>query len=159
MYGYDNNGYVTSATETKSNGVIRTTTYAYDALNRLLTTVHPGGGQDTYNVRGNRLTMQQSVSNPVAFQDTSYSYDLWNTLTSVSKNGSATSFQYYADGLRALKGTGNTHTQVNYDFNGQVITEEKLNGNNIVQKSTFVRGDRVLVKRGANCKYEWNNSK
>ncbi|OME00569.1 hypothetical protein BSK54_15920 [Paenibacillus odorifer] len=42
---------------------------------------------------------------------------------------------------------GSTHTQVNYDFNGQVITEEKLNGNNIVQKSTYVRGDRVLVKK------------
>lgn len=39
------------------------------------------------------------------------------------------------------------HTQVNYDFNGQVMTEEKLNGNNIVQKSSFVRGDRVLVKK------------
>lgn len=150
VYGYDNNGNVISVKETKKDGTEQTTTFAYDALNRLIATVHPGGGRDTYtyDVRGNRLTMEQSVSDPVAsFEDTSYSYDLWNTLTSVTKNGSETRFEYYADGLRAVKSKGSTHTQVNYDFNGQVITEEKLNGNNIVQKSTYVRGDRVLVKK------------
>ncbi|MNO24961.1 tRNA(Glu)-specific nuclease WapA precursor [compost metagenome] len=150
VYGYDNNGNVISVKETKKDGTEQTTTFAYDALNRLIATVHPGGGRDTYtyDVRGNRLTMEQSVSDPVAsFEDTSYSYDLWNTLTSVTKNRSETRFEYYADGLRAVKSKGSTHTQVNYDFNGQVITEEKLNGNNIVQKSTYVRGDRVLVKK------------
>ncbi|WP_456094014.1 polymorphic toxin-type HINT domain-containing protein [Paenibacillus sinensis] len=79
--------------------------------------------------------------------DTSYTYDLLNTLTSVTKGSSTTSFQYYADGLRYLKSTGNSHTQVNYDFNGQVITEEKLNGSSVVQQSTYVRGDRLLVKK------------
>ncbi|OMD57045.1 hypothetical protein BSK48_31025, partial [Paenibacillus odorifer] len=120
MYGYDNNGNITSVTETKNNNVTQdtqTTTYGYDALNRLISTVRPGGSRDayTYDVRGNRLTMEQSVSSPAEFQDTSYSYDLWNTLTSVTKNGSTTSFQYYADGLRYLKSTGSSHTQVNYD--------------------------------------------
>ncbi|WP_169744745.1 RHS repeat-associated core domain-containing protein [Paenibacillus odorifer] len=152
VYGYDNNGNITSITETKNNGVTQntqTTTYGYDALNRLISTVRPGGSRDayTYDVRGNRLTMEQSVSSPAEFQDTSYSYDLWNTLTSVTKNGSTTSFQYYADGLRYLKSTGSSHTQVNYDNNAQVLTEEKLSGNSIVQQSTFVRGDRVLVKK------------
>ncbi|OMD59080.1 hypothetical protein BSK48_30320 [Paenibacillus odorifer] len=150
VYGYDNNGNVISIKETKKDGTEQTTTFAYDALNRLIATVHPGGGRDgyTYDVRGNRLTMEQSVGDPVAsFEDTSYSYDLWNTLTSVTKNGSETRFEYYGDGLRAIKSKGSTHTQVNYDLNGQVITEEKLNGNNIVQKSTYVRGDRVLVKK------------
>ncbi|AIQ73013.1 RHS repeat-associated core domain-containing protein [Paenibacillus odorifer] len=152
VYGYDNNGNITSVTETKNNNVTQdtqTTTYEYDALNRLISTVRPGGSRDayTYDVRGNRLTMEQSVSSPAEFQDTSYSYDLWNTLTSVTKNGSTTSFQYYADGLRYLKSTGSSHTQVNYDNNAQVLTEEKLSGNSIVQQSTFVRGDRVLVKK------------
>lgn len=149
VYGYDKNGNITSIAETNRSGVTQTTTYGYDALNRLNLTVRPGGSRDvyTYDVRGNRLTMEQSVSSPVDFQDTTYSYDLWNTLTSVTKNGSTTSFRYYADGLRYLKSTGSAHTQVNYDFNGQVITEEKLNGNNIVQKSTYVRGDRILMKK------------
>ncbi|WP_340007479.1 hypothetical protein MHH52_06810 [Paenibacillus sp. FSL K6-0276] len=91
--------------------------------------------------------MEQSLSSPVEFQDTNYNYDLWNTLTSVTKNGSNTSFRYYADGLRYLKSTGSNHTQVNYDYNTEVLTEEKLSGNSIIQQSTFVRGDRVLVKK------------
>ncbi|ASA23033.1 RHS repeat domain-containing protein [Paenibacillus donghaensis] len=45
VYGYDNNGNITSSTETKIDGTTQTTTYAYDALNRLITTVHPGGGE------------------------------------------------------------------------------------------------------------------
>ncbi|GGG05912.1 hypothetical protein GCM10010912_58210 [Paenibacillus albidus] len=145
VYGYDNNGNITSATETKSNGATQTTTYAYDALNRLTTTVHPGGGRDTYtyDVRGNRLTLEQSVSNPAEFQDTSYSYDLQNTLTSLTKGSSKTDFTYYADGLRFKKSTSGVQTQYNYNFNGEVITEEKSNG----QKANYVRGDRVLVKK------------
>ncbi|GGG06060.1 hypothetical protein GCM10010912_58370 [Paenibacillus albidus] len=145
VYGYDNNGNITSATETKSNGATQTTTYAYDALNRLTTTVHPGGGRDTYtyDVRGNRLTLEQSVSNPAEFQDTSYSYDLQNTLTSLTKGSSKTDFTYYADGLRFKKSTSGVQTQYNYNFNGEVITEAKSNG----QKANYVRGDRVLVKK------------
>ncbi|MNB99467.1 hypothetical protein D3C75_467470 [compost metagenome] len=60
--------------------------------------------------------------------DTSYTYDLFNTLTSITKGGSTTSYKYYADGLRYLKSNRTTSTPVNYDFNGQVITEEKLSG-------------------------------
>ncbi|WP_375105170.1 hypothetical protein ACDZ28_15950 [Paenibacillus sp. RS8] len=57
-------------------------------------------------------------------QTTTYVYDALN----------------YADGLRYLKSTGSSHTQVNYDYNAEVLTEEKSNGNSIVQQSTFVRG-------------------
>ncbi|WP_245863939.1 RHS repeat domain-containing protein [Paenibacillus donghaensis] len=145
VYGYDNNGNITSSTETKSDGTTQTTSYAYDALNRLTTTVHPGGGRDsyTYDVRGNRLTQEQSVSSPAVFEDTNYTYDLQNTLTALTKGSSTTSFMYYADGLRFKKSTSGVQTQYNYNFNGEVITEEKSNG----QKANYVRGDRVLVKK------------
>ncbi|AKG34398.1 RHS repeat-associated core domain-containing protein [Paenibacillus durus] len=148
-YSYDDNGNITAVSEVRNDGVAQTTSYGYDALNRLVSITRPDGGSTTYtyDVRGNRLTMSDTVSTSMDLADTSYSYDLLNTLTSVTKDGSTTSFQYYADGLRYLKSTGNTHTQVNYDFNGQVITEEKLNGGSIVEQSTFVRGDRVLVKK------------
>lgn len=36
---------------------------------------------------------------------------------------------------------------MNYDYNAEVLTEDKLSGNSIIQQSTFVRGDRVLVKK------------
>ncbi|WP_438498618.1 RHS repeat-associated core domain-containing protein, partial [Paenibacillus sp. IHBB 3054] len=117
--------------------------------NRLLSIKRPNGQstQYTYDVRGNRLTSSESVSSSLDLSDTSYTYDLQNTLTGLTKNGNTTIFTYYADGLRYLKSTGTSHTQVNYDFNGHVITEEKLSGSTVIQKSSFVRGDRVLVKK------------
>lgn len=39
---------IISATETKTNGTTQKTAYEYDAINRLIRTVHPGGGVDTY---------------------------------------------------------------------------------------------------------------
>ncbi|WP_245863938.1 RHS repeat-associated core domain-containing protein [Paenibacillus donghaensis] len=89
------------------------------------------------------MTQEQSVSSPAVFEDTSYTYDLQNTLTALTKGSSTTSFTYYADGLRFKKSTSGVHTQYNYNFNGEVITEEKSNG----QKANYVRGDRVLVKK------------
>ncbi|WP_342481462.1 RHS repeat-associated core domain-containing protein [Paenibacillus sp. FSL L8-0340] len=148
-YSYDHNGNITAVTEVLNNGAAKTTSYGYDALNRLLSIKRPNGQstQYTYDVRGNRLTSSESVSTSLDLSDTSYTYDLQNTLTGLTKNGNKTIFTYYADGLRYLKSTGTTHTQVNYDFSGQVITEEKLNGSTVIQKSSFVRGDRVLVKK------------
>ncbi|WP_342481452.1 RHS repeat-associated core domain-containing protein [Paenibacillus sp. FSL L8-0340] len=148
-YSYDNNGNITAVTEVLNNGAAKTTSYGYDALNRLLSIKRPNGQstQYTYDVRGNRLTSSESVSTSVDLSDTSYTYDLQNTLTGLTKNGNTTIFTYYADGLRYLKSTGTTHTQVNYDFSGQVIAEEKLSGSTVIQKSSFVRGDRVLVKK------------
>ncbi|MEK4063788.1 MULTISPECIES: RHS repeat-associated core domain-containing protein [unclassified Paenibacillus] len=148
-YSYDHNGNITAVTEVLNNGAAKTTSYGYDALNRLLSIKRPNGQstQYTYDVRGNRLTSSESVSSSLDLSDTSYTYDLQNTLTGLTKNGNTTSFTYYADGLRYLKSTGTSHTQVNYDFSGQVIAEEKLSGSTVIQKSSFVRGDRVLVKK------------
>nr|WP_246354274.1 RHS repeat-associated core domain-containing protein [Paenibacillus phytohabitans] len=154
VYTYDRNGNISAVSETRNavastTGTAKTTTYGYDALNRLVSIARPDGGSTvyTYDVRGNRLTLSDSTSSTPTIIDTSYTYDLQNTLTSVTQGRSTSTFTYYADGLRYLKSTGTASTQVNYDFSGQVITEEKLNGGSIVQKSTYVRGDRVLVKK------------
>ncbi|MNB80321.1 tRNA(Glu)-specific nuclease WapA precursor [compost metagenome] len=147
-YGYDNNGNIVSTSEVRNNGAVQKTSYDYDALNRLISIMSPDGGSTTYtyDVRGNRQTLSDTSSTSLVMLDTSYTYDLFNTLTSVTKNGTI-SFKYYADGLRYLKNAGTISTQVNYDFNGQVITEEKLSGGYIVQQSNYVRGDRLLVKK------------
>ncbi len=46
-----------------------------------------------------------------------------------------------------MKTNGNTQTQVNYKFQGQVISEEKIVNGQFVEQANFVRGDRVLVKK------------
>ncbi|WP_249899447.1 RHS repeat-associated core domain-containing protein [Paenibacillus sp. PK3_47] len=148
-YGYDNNGNRTSVSESRNGSAAQTTHYLYDGLNRLETITRPDGSQTkyTYDVRGNRQTVSDTSSLNFDSMDTSYTYDLQNTLTSVTKGGSATSFKYYADGMRFMKTNGNTQTQVNYNFQGQVISEEKIVNGVFVEQANFVRGDRVLVKK------------
>ncbi|MEK4516727.1 RHS repeat-associated core domain-containing protein [Paenibacillus sp. FSL H8-0122] len=148
-YSYDNNGNRISVSEARNGAAAQKTNYSYDALNRLISISRPDGGQTTYtyDVRGNRLTLSDTSSASTDSADTSYTYDLQNTLTSVTKGGASTSFKYYADGMRSMKTKGNTQTQVNYNFQGQVISEEKIVNGTFVEQANFVRGDRVLVKK------------
>ncbi|QQZ58890.1 RHS repeat-associated core domain-containing protein [Paenibacillus sonchi] len=46
-----------------------------------------------------------------------------------------------------MKTNGNTQTQVNYNLNGEVISQEKIVSGVFVEQANFVRGDRVLVKK------------
>ncbi|ASA20281.1 hypothetical protein B9T62_05390 [Paenibacillus donghaensis] len=144
-YEYDNNGNITKSIETRKDQATETSSYTYDALNRLLIVTRADGSREayTYDLRGNRLTLESKTSIEAAFAETTYGYDLLNTLTTLSQGGKTTHFTYYADGLRFKKVTGNSQTQYNYNLNGEVITEEKNSG----QKANYVRGDRVLVKK------------
>lgn len=49
--------------------------------------------------------------------------------------------------MRFMKTNVNTQTQVNYNFQGEVISEEKIVSGEFVEQANFVRGDRVLVKK------------
>ncbi|QUL56314.1 RHS repeat protein [Paenibacillus tritici] len=148
-YSYDNNGNRIAVSESRNESAEQRTNYGYDALNRLISISRPDGSQTTYtyDVRGNRLTLSDTSTTNLDAADTSYTYDLQNTLTSVTKGGASTSFKYYADGMRSMKTKGNIQTQVNYDFQGQVISEEKVVNGDYVEQANFVRGDRVLVKK------------
>ncbi|WP_019909195.1 RHS repeat domain-containing protein [Paenibacillus sp. HW567] len=146
QYIYDNNGNVVSIVETKPDGSRQVANYAYDALNRLSITNRNGSTTKesyTYDLQGNRKTIEISNEIEKGFTDASYAYNLENVLTSVTKGTNKSDFIYYADGLRFKKLNGGIETQYNYNFNAEVITEEKSNG----QQANYVRGDRVLVKK------------
>ncbi|WP_238654562.1 RHS repeat domain-containing protein [Paenibacillus piscarius] len=146
QYTYDNNGNIISITETKSDGTKQISNYSYDALNRIITSNRNGLSNKiiyTYDLKGNRKTIETSDEIEKEFTDSSHVYDLQNVLTSVTKGTSKTDYYYYADGLRFKKINGNNETQYNYNFNAEVISEEKNNG----QQANYVRGDRVLVKK------------
>ncbi|WP_405116038.1 RHS repeat-associated core domain-containing protein [Paenibacillus sp. FSL K6-1217] len=146
QYTYDNNGNVISITETKSDGTKQTSNYSYDALNRLSASNRNGSSNKviyTYDLKGNRKTLEANDEIEKEYTDSSHVYNLQNVLTSVTKGTSKTDYYYYADGLRYKKVNGNNETQYNYNFNTEVITEEKNNG----EQANYVRGDRVLVKK------------
>lgn len=147
MYAYDNNGNIKSVTETlKGVGSNRTTTYTYDKLNRLTLTIHPDQTQVayTYDLKGNRLTTYSTTVVPyTGLVSGSFTFDLENKLTGVNQDTGTTTFDYLPGGLRYQKKTGVATVQYNYNSKGEIISESKSTG----EKSIYIRGDRLLIKR------------
>lgn len=144
-YEYDNNGNITVVTEATPLGS-KSSTYTYDKLNRLETITRSDGTnvRYTYDLRGNRVTQQDTRPQFLSLDDTTNSYDLYNRLTGVTKGGTTTSFSYSADGLRYKKENTSQTTQYHYNATGQVIAESNA-GNSI--QANYIRGDRLLVKK------------
>lgn len=145
-YLYDNNGNITTASEVLLNGGSKTTTYEYDKLNRIKSITPSYGGETIiyeYDLRGNRNLVSGYSPDQLKTANLSYSYDLQNTLTGVTKNNSSTLINYLPNGLRYQKTSGTLKTQYNYNGNAEVISETKSNG----EKAVYVRGDRLLIKK------------
>jgi RHS repeat-associated protein len=95
-------------------------------------------------LRGNRLTQSGDNIN-LDLVNTSYSYDLENKLKTVTKGGTTTTMQYYADGYRAKKETSTGYTNYIYNLSGKLIAEAQ---NASTVTSNYVWGpDRALVKK------------
>ncbi|WCT56191.1 hypothetical protein PQ456_01290 [Paenibacillus kyungheensis] len=143
-YTYDNNGNILTVSESLNGGEAKTSTYTYDKLNRLATVKRIDGSTAsyTYDLRGNRKTLSDTQE-ATATKESSYSYDLDNKLIAATIDGTKTTIDYLPDGLRSQKTTGTATTQYGYNGSGQVVSEKASNGNS----STYIRGDRVLVKK------------
>jgi RHS repeat-associated protein len=150
-YAYDNNGNITTTTET-INGEENTTIYGYDALNRIETVKSTKGNNDSYSYdfRGNRKANYEKTD-LLTPENVSYSYDELNRLNNVNKDGSQTSFDYTADGYRFVKQTGNETTFYVYDKNGRLNAEVEVvtDGTTLFfyPIANYIWGpDRVLAK-------------
>lgn len=146
QYQYDDNGNILTVSQTVLNQGTRTNQYTYDKLNRIQTVTRWDGSavSYTYDLKGNRLTSSDTSEVPFIMDDTSYAYDLFNTLTSATVGANTTLFNYSADGMRYKKSTGANVTQYRYNQSGEVISE--TNGNDQTT-ANYVRGDRLLVKK------------
>ncbi|XID93326.1 RHS repeat domain-containing protein [Paenibacillaceae bacterium WGS1546] len=140
-YSHDANGNIISQTSAAG-----TTNYTYDSLDRLSTIQYPGGAsvQYTYDVRGNRKTETTSTS-PFQYEEIDYTYNVWDQLTSVEKNGATTTFEYEPQGLRIKKSSPEKTVRYTYDNNGRVIAES--NASFVVQANYVWGPDRLLQKR------------
>ena len=99
-YSYDGDGNRQTATDGAG-----TTTYGYDALDRLATVGAPSGTTYTYDAAGNRLGLTTPGGS------TGYSYNAANELTGA---GAAT-YTYDADGNRIGATNGASTTAYSYD--------------------------------------------
>jgi RHS repeat-associated protein len=119
---YDTNGNLVSLTH--FNGV--TTTYSYDALNRLLSRITPGEPtlSFTYTATGKRQTMTDAGGT------TSYSYDSMDRLTARATPEGTLSYAYDAAGNPASIASNHVHgvsTTYAYDSRNRLSTVEDAN--------------------------------
>ncbi|ABC28923.1 Rhs family protein [Hahella chejuensis KCTC 2396] len=114
-YSYDKAGNKTSATVTHQ-GKTETTTYLYDALNRLSKVIDPQGGETlyAYDAVGNRESVTQANG-----QTTAYIYDALNRLTRQTTADAANNV--IADYRYTLHSTGRRE-QIEELHNGRVST-------------------------------------
>lgn len=154
--GYDTNGNIIQTIEKRQGQADRVTTYDYDPLNRLISLNESGKGTAsyTYDLRGNRLTLEDNRGQANALEnlkETNYSYNALDQLDSYQQDKTSTSFRYLPDGTRYQKqttvtNTDGTKTTTSSKFisngNGKVTFEAKGTDYN-----EYVRGDRVLLKK------------
>ncbi|WP_411347185.1 RHS repeat-associated core domain-containing protein [Paenibacillus sp. WLX2291] len=143
-YTYDANGNILTVQEQQQGSDAKTSNYGYDKLGRLVNVKRADGSESTYtyDLRGNRKVLTDTQTLP-STKSGSYVYDLQNTLTSVSNDNGKTTLDYLPDGLRFKKKIGDKVTQYSYNGADQVIGDKASNGT----VSSYVRGDRVLVKK------------
>ena len=93
-----------------------TTSYSYDAADKLTAVTPPGGGAvgNTYDANGSQLTRGSD----------SFSWDANNRLLSATVSGTTTTMTYNGDGLRMSRTTGSTTTSFVWDVSRQVVLDD-----------------------------------
>ncbi|MGE5417705.1 MAG: RHS repeat-associated core domain-containing protein [Acidobacteriota bacterium] len=118
QYHYDKNGNIDKVTD-----ITGTTSYTYDALNRIKTISRPGGDNIVYeyDARGNRQIKTGDIPNFDA-SPVDATFNIWNQLTQVKKGTATLDFQYSPDGLRTKKSGPNGTITYTYNSAGKVIS-------------------------------------
>ena len=154
-YTYDAAGNQTSKTETVANTARGTTTYQYDALNRLETVTEPGGKttEYTYDAAGNRTS--ENVTEASITTITSYTYNAQNRMMSVTQNGATVSYAYDYNGNMLYNDVELSHYDMfnrmiyaagaTYAYNGEGKRVSKTVGN--VTTRYLYEGDQVILEK------------
>ena len=98
-YTYDDLRNRTSQQWTESDGAVKTESYEYDELNRLVKVTYPDGVIQSYTFDGvgNRLSKVEQLPNGT-IKTTSYTYNALNQLVSLTDENGTRQFTYDANG-------------------------------------------------------------
>ena len=122
-----------------------TTTYTYNAANRLVTETKTGNGVEavlayTYDANGNLRRRYTAAS---GYSNITYEYDGFGQLTQLQIAGVAASYTYNADGIRTAKVVGEDVTT--YLTDGGNVVAERVNG----ELTTYLRGANLISRKTA----------
>ncbi len=157
---YDRNGNRLIQVET-NGGLVETTRYGYDALNRLKTIAYPAdstfpSGRSVvygYDAVGNRQT--EAITDPVSgtpLNSKAASFDALNRLTSVTDSviGETTGFTYDRNGNQTTKtvttSAGSTTTTNLYDSRDKLV--EVQQGSSILSRFQYCYDGKRIKKIG-----------
>lgn len=141
-YQYDGNSNIISINE---NG--QTTTYQYDALNRLTGINRPGGEiiSYQYDSRGNRTQTTETDIDWENFKLGTFTYNQWDEMNSFTNaEGGIGNYQYNPEGLRTQKTTPGKSTRYHCDDNGLVIAESNASNQVTAQN---IWGHKPLARK------------
>ncbi len=148
-YTYDANGNRTQQVE-NNGGTDETTTYAFDANDRLTTVNYPDKQTAyTFDANANRLT-EVTIANSVTTLNKTYSYNNRNQLTAVTDGVTPANDAVYgfdANGNQTSKTQGATVTAYAYDVKDQLLSVSQNNAN-IGVFSYDYQGHRIVKDMG-----------
>ncbi|WP_446681764.1 RHS repeat domain-containing protein [Cohnella nanjingensis] len=138
-FGYDGFSNITAINR---NGI--SLGFSYDKLNRIKQeNAVTGPNTYSYDERGNRLSLEGSVTLP-STDSTEYTYNAINQLKTYSNSaGKQATYSYYGDGQRASKNVNGQLTRYVY-LNGHIIEELDANGN---VKARNIWGNELLFRK------------
>lgn len=149
-YEYDNNGNIITTTQTGINES-KTNRYNYDKLNRLVEVLRFDAEniKYSYDLYGNRITIEESSPFPYDMNANTYEFDLFNRIISIKNGLYDVNFDYGPDGMRNEKLIRDINSKFStfryhYNQNDEVIVESDRSNKAI---ANYVRGDRLLVKK------------
>ena len=133
---YDDNGNVSSRTDSPSSGLLGVTTLLYDRQNRLKKETRPNTQvtQYTYDGANNLLTLQDAGGT------TTYGYGPTNLLTSILEPGSYTPIAYEYDGDNNRKKTtlpNGVEVTSPYDVAGRLQSIKAVKGATVLQDLAY----------------------
>ncbi|MFC4305341.1 RHS repeat-associated core domain-containing protein, partial [Cohnella boryungensis] len=141
-YQYDQNRNQTGKTENAS-----VYTFGYDPLNRIATSTQ-FNEKYTYDLRGNRQTLESDALPNLATMN--YSYDDRDRLTQVMTEGNGSVvYRYNGDGLLTERTEAGVTTRYYYD-GANIIAEGTVSNGTVTHKASYIRGNALVARVDAN---------